>query len=43
MELTSNPLRKVMAEERSAFWLVRGMNAAMDLPELHEESDAVSI
>lgn len=42
-ELISKPLRKVMAEERAAFWLVRGMNATMFLPELQEESEAVSI
>lgn len=42
-ELISNPLRKVIAEERAAFWLLSGMKATMLLPELQEESEAVSI
>jgi hypothetical protein len=43
MELISKPLRKVSALVRAAFWLAKGMKATMDLPEMHDESEAVSI
>ncbi len=42
-ELISNPLRKVRAEVLAAFWDTRGINAAIDLVEEHDDNDPVSI
>lgn len=42
-ELISNPFKKVRAELQEGLLFVRGMNATIFLPELHEESDPVSI